>query len=110
MTADWNLVQVLGDKPVSELVDGDVDSAVEFDQSGDYLATGDRGGRVRIYEKLSGSAAVGALAPSGAAKGEDGTEYRLWLSIAFASLGIYFGQKYIPRYPSYTRYTSVHTF
>ncbi len=46
MTADWNLIQVLGDKPVSELVDGDVDSAVEFDQSGDYLATqaGDRGG------------------------------------------------------------------
>jgi serine/threonine-protein phosphatase 2A regulatory subunit B len=78
MTADWNLVQVLGDKPVSELVDGDVVSAVEFDQSGDYLATGDRGGRVRIYEKLSGSAAAGALAPSGAAKGEDGTEYRLW--------------------------------
>ena len=78
MTADWNLVQVLGDKPVSELVDGDVVSAVEFDQSGDYLATGDRGGRVRIYEKLSGSAAEGALAPAGAAKGEDGTEYRLW--------------------------------
>jgi serine/threonine-protein phosphatase 2A regulatory subunit B len=78
MTADWQLVQVLGDKPVSELVDGDVVSAVEFDQSGDYLATGDRGGRVRIYEKLSGSADGGAPAQAAAAKGEDGTEYRLW--------------------------------
>jgi serine/threonine-protein phosphatase 2A regulatory subunit B len=79
MTADWQLVQVLGDKPVSELVDGDVVSAVEFDQSGDYLATGDRGGRVRIYEKGQASgAAASSNAAAGAKKGEEASEYRLW--------------------------------
>lgn len=29
----------------------DIVSAVEFDESGDYIATGDRGGRVVIFEK-----------------------------------------------------------
>ena len=69
-------MQVLGDKPVSELVDGDVVSAVEFDQSGDYLATGDRGGRCRIYEKCK--AATGGEPAEGAKKVEEGSEYRLW--------------------------------
>lgn len=40
-----------GDKPIGALVDGDVVSAVEFDEQGEYLATGDRGGRVRIYQR-----------------------------------------------------------
>ena len=29
---------------------GDVISAIEFDKSGDYLAVGDRGGRIVIFE------------------------------------------------------------
>lgn len=32
----------------------DVISAIEFDKSGDYLAVGDRGGRVVIFEKKAG--------------------------------------------------------
>eukprot|EP00281_Chroomonas_sp_CCMP1168_P020319 CAMPEP_0206227794 /NCGR_PEP_ID=MMETSP0047_2-20121206/8818_1 /ASSEMBLY_ACC=CAM_ASM_000192 /TAXON_ID=195065 /ORGANISM="Chroomonas mesostigmatica_cf, Strain CCMP1168" /LENGTH=463 /DNA_ID=CAMNT_0053650979 /DNA_START=64 /DNA_END=1455 /DNA_ORIENTATION=+ len=51
---DWRLLQTLGDKPMSELVDGDVVSAIEFDHTGQYLATGDRGGRVRLYSKDEG--------------------------------------------------------
>lgn len=36
----------------------DIISAVEFDHSGDYLATGDRGGRVVLFERNDG---VGCL-------------------------------------------------
>eukprot|EP00960_Hanusia_phi_P053495 762125-Hanusia_phi.AAC.4 len=57
MTENWKLVQTIGDKPVGSLTDGDVVSAVEFDEKGQYLATGDRGGRVRIYEKADVSQA-----------------------------------------------------
>ncbi|EKX40353.1 hypothetical protein GUITHDRAFT_113590 [Guillardia theta CCMP2712] len=57
MTESWKLVQTIGDKPVGSLTDGDVVSAVEFDEKGQYLATGDRGGRVRIYEKTDVSQA-----------------------------------------------------
>ena len=31
----------------------DIISAVEFDQTGQHLATGDRGGRVVLFERLS---------------------------------------------------------
>lgn len=36
---------------MEEVSDVDIVSAVEFDESGDYIATGDRGGRVVIFEK-----------------------------------------------------------
>jgi len=48
--SEWQLKQTLGDLPSSELGDGAI-SAVEFDHSGRYLATGDRAGRVRLYSK-----------------------------------------------------------
>ena len=32
----------------------DVITAIEFEKSGDYLAVGDRGGRVVIFERKSG--------------------------------------------------------
>lgn len=37
----------------------DILSAVSFDQSGEYFATGDRGGRVVIFKKSGGKAKVG---------------------------------------------------
>ena len=43
---DWKFSQCFGDKAAAEvddLTDADILSAVEFDQSGDYLATGDKG-------------------------------------------------------------------
>lgn len=82
----WLLMQTLGDKPQGMLVDGDVVSAVEFDHKGNFLATGDRGGRVRIYEKCdveledappNARRTVGAGAAPAGATGP-GVEYRLW--------------------------------
>mmetsp|Transcript_38794 Transcript_38794/g.91624 ORF Transcript_38794/g.91624 Transcript_38794/m.91624 type:complete len:469 (+) Transcript_38794:203-1609(+) len=92
MADNWALLQTLGDKPVSELVDGDVVSAVEFDEKGDYLATGDRGGRIRIYEKQDGTASSPTSSPSssivrrtlsqvssgGPPSPPNGMEYKLW--------------------------------
>lgn len=88
---NWKLVQTIGDKPIGTLVDGDVVSAVEFDEKGGYLATGDRGGRVRIYERSEiGPTATGPSSPStrrtissagsAAAREEKGPafEYKLW--------------------------------
>ena len=92
LAENWKLAHTLGDKPLGTLVDGDVVSAVEFDEpSGQYLATGDRGGRVRIYERnnISGESA-GPSSPTtrrtlvsaggAAAREEKGPafEYKLW--------------------------------
>lgn len=49
--ASWAFRQVFGDRDsTEEPADEDLISAVEFDGTGDYLATGDRGGRVVIFE------------------------------------------------------------
>jgi len=49
---DWKFCQVFGDRsPVEEVSDVDIVSAVEFNESGEYIATGDRGGRVVIFER-----------------------------------------------------------
>ena len=46
------LVQCCGEKePDEEFSEADVLSAVRFDESGDFLATGDKGGRVVIFER-----------------------------------------------------------
>jgi len=51
-TPEWKFCQVFGDRsPVEEVSDVDIVSAVEFDETGEYIATGDRGGRVVIFEK-----------------------------------------------------------
>lgn len=48
---DWRFSQCFGETGVqSEQTDADILSAVEFDQTGRYLATGDRGGRVVVFE------------------------------------------------------------
>ncbi|PWA75007.1 protein phosphatase 2A regulatory subunit PR55 [Artemisia annua] len=48
---DWKFSQVFGERSPGEDVENiDVISAIEFDKSGDYLAVGDRGGRVVIFE------------------------------------------------------------
>eukprot|EP00042_Codosiga_hollandica_P047419 m.513611 g.513611 ORF g.513611 m.513611 type:complete len:432 (+) comp57445_c0_seq1:113-1408(+) len=48
----WSFSQVFGDKtPIAEVADPDIISAVEFNHDGEYLATGDRGGRVVLFER-----------------------------------------------------------
>ncbi|XP_020581915.1 serine/threonine protein phosphatase 2A 55 kDa regulatory subunit B beta isoform-like isoform X1 [Phalaenopsis equestris] len=62
---DWKFSQVFGERTAGEEVqevsiavsfgpavsDVDIISAIEFDKSGDHLATGDRGGRVVLFER-----------------------------------------------------------
>ncbi|KAI8983040.1 protein phosphatase PP2A regulatory subunit B [Pilobolus umbonatus] len=48
----WKFAQCFGDKGESDdITEADIISAVEFDQTGDYLATGDKGGRVVLFER-----------------------------------------------------------
>ena len=48
----WRFSQVFGERsPGDEVQDADIISAVEFDSSGEQLATGDRGGRVVLFQR-----------------------------------------------------------
>eukprot|EP00055_Hartaetosiga_balthica_P011998 m.56558 g.56558 ORF g.56558 m.56558 type:complete len:440 (+) comp7803_c1_seq1:127-1446(+) len=49
----WNFSQVFGDSVESteDIAEADIISAVKFNHSGEYLATGDRGGRVVLFER-----------------------------------------------------------
>ncbi|EEB05510.1 protein phosphatase regulatory subunit Pab1 [Schizosaccharomyces japonicus yFS275] len=48
----WKFAQCFGDKgDVEDITEADIISAVEFDHTGDYLATGDKGGRVVLFER-----------------------------------------------------------
>ncbi|XP_076903277.1 serine/threonine protein phosphatase 2A 55 kDa regulatory subunit B beta isoform-like [Bidens hawaiensis] len=51
----WQFSQVFGERSSDEEIENsDVISAIEFDKTGDYLAVGDRGGRIVIFEKETG--------------------------------------------------------
>ncbi|KAI3654470.1 hypothetical protein MP228_001189 [Amoeboaphelidium protococcarum] len=48
----WKFAQCFGDKgDVEDVTEPDIISAVEFDHTGNYLATGDKGGRVVLFER-----------------------------------------------------------
>eukprot|EP00128_Syssomonas_multiformis_P008809 Colp12_sorted_trinity150504_noHs@13558 len=48
----WRFSQAFGDKGSPEdITEADIISTVEFNHNGDYLATGDKGGRVVIFER-----------------------------------------------------------
>ncbi|EDK42742.1 protein phosphatase PP2A regulatory subunit B [Lodderomyces elongisporus NRRL YB-4239] len=54
MAADetWKFSQCFGDKgDIDNITEADIISTVEFDSTGDYLATGDKGGRVVLFER-----------------------------------------------------------
>ncbi|KAG7665489.1 CDC55 [[Candida] subhashii] len=54
MTADetWKFSQCFGDKgDIENITEADIISTVEFDHTGDFLATGDKGGRVVLFER-----------------------------------------------------------
>ncbi|PON76696.1 Protein phosphatase 2A regulatory subunit PR [Parasponia andersonii] len=51
---DWKFSQVFGERTAGEEVqEVDIISAIEFDRTGDHLATGDRGGRVVLFERTN---------------------------------------------------------
>ena len=48
----WKFSQCFGDKgDIENITEADIISTVEFDHSGDFLATGDKGGRVVLFER-----------------------------------------------------------
>ncbi|KAL6997143.1 hypothetical protein U1Q18_007267 [Sarracenia purpurea var. burkii] len=48
---EWKFSQVFGERnPGEEVQDVDIITAIEFEKTGDYLAVGDQGGRVVIFE------------------------------------------------------------
>ncbi|OVA07263.1 Protein phosphatase 2A [Macleaya cordata] len=52
---EWKFSQVFGERTAGEEVqEVDIISAIEFDKSGEHLATGDRGGRVVLFERTDG--------------------------------------------------------
>jgi len=80
---EWRFSQCFGETAAqAEQTEADILSAVEFDQTGRYLATGDRGGRIVIFEtdKLpSSSSSSAALDDSRRTEGKkrkSTTEYR----------------------------------
>jgi serine/threonine-protein phosphatase 2A regulatory subunit B len=80
---EWRFSQCFGETAAqAEQSDADILSAVEFDQTGRYLATGDRGGRIVVFETdktpaQPSSAASGDEAKRGEGKKRKGTtEYR----------------------------------
>ncbi|WZY98074.1 hypothetical protein YC2023_070403 [Brassica napus] len=58
---EWRFSQVFGERTAGEEVhEVDIISAIEFDKSGDHLATGDRGGRVVLFERTDTKDNVGS--------------------------------------------------
>lgn len=52
---EWKFSQVFGECSAGEEVqEVDIISAIEFDKSGEHLATGDRGGRLVLFERADG--------------------------------------------------------
>ncbi|XP_024015460.1 serine/threonine protein phosphatase 2A 55 kDa regulatory subunit B alpha isoform isoform X1 [Eutrema salsugineum] len=75
---DWRFSQVFGERSAGEEVQEagvssavDIISAIEFDKSGDHLATGDRGGRVVLFERTD------SKNTSGGRRDLEGTDYPL---------------------------------
>ncbi|CAN4086915.1 unnamed protein product [Withania somnifera] len=57
---DWKFSQVFGERTAGEEVqEVDIISAIEFDKTGNHLATGDRGGRVVLFERTDTKESIG---------------------------------------------------
>ncbi|XP_015071066.1 serine/threonine protein phosphatase 2A 55 kDa regulatory subunit B beta isoform isoform X1 [Solanum pennellii] len=58
---EWKFSQVFGERTAGEEVqEVDIISAIEFDKTGDHLATGDRGGRVVLFERTDTKENIGS--------------------------------------------------
>lgn len=76
---EWKFSQVFGERAdATELTDADVLSAVSFDDSGDYLATGDKGGRIVIFQRADVQQGTAAAAPAARASPKKKVEYRFF--------------------------------
>lgn len=75
---NWRFLQCFGERVEEEEVqEADIISALEFDSSGEYLATGDRGGRVVLFENQpSPPMIVGSNRRPRASRAETQVEFR----------------------------------
>jgi len=74
---DWKFQQAFGDKAhAEEITDADIISAIDFDETGNFVATGDKGGHIHIYERVYDKAAGAARRPA-LQKPQQQVEYRL---------------------------------
>jgi len=48
----WVYINGLGEREQSNVTESDVLTAISFDKTGNYIAVGDRGGRVIIFKYL----------------------------------------------------------
>lgn len=54
---EWQFLQCFGERtPGEDIQEADIISTVEFDHAGLHLATGDRGGRVVLFERVNANA------------------------------------------------------
>lgn len=49
---NWVYINGLGERDTTNVTESDILSAIAFDKSGDFLAVGDKGGRVIIFKYL----------------------------------------------------------
>ena len=70
---DWQFSQCFGDREPEHFVDADTLTAVQFSYDGNHLATGDRGGRVVVFQRQEASSAAEAEGPQG-----KGPQYRFF--------------------------------
>jgi serine/threonine-protein phosphatase 2A regulatory subunit B len=49
---NWVYINGLGERDTTNVTESDILTAITFDKSGEYLAVGDRGGRVIIFRYL----------------------------------------------------------
>ena len=56
----WVYTNGYGERDRSKVTDQDVLSCLAFDQTGDYISVGDKGGRIILFKKAQGSAKSGS--------------------------------------------------
>lgn len=75
---EWRFSQCFGEKDADEeFSEADVLSAVEFDETGQFLATGDKGGRIVVFER-SESKTSGRGSGRGGGRRRNTCEYRFF--------------------------------
>lgn len=80
-TPTWKFTQCFGDKgDVEDITEADIISTVEFDHTGNYLATGDKGGRVVLFER---NETVSVPEPPRALNLTSGTEEDMRIQISY---------------------------
>eukprot|EP00199_Chlamydomonas_sp_CCMP681_P000598 CAMPEP_0119107090 /NCGR_PEP_ID=MMETSP1180-20130426/7944_1 /TAXON_ID=3052 ORGANISM="Chlamydomonas cf sp, Strain CCMP681" /NCGR_SAMPLE_ID=MMETSP1180 /ASSEMBLY_ACC=CAM_ASM_000741 /LENGTH=476 /DNA_ID=CAMNT_0007092523 /DNA_START=103 /DNA_END=1533 /DNA_ORIENTATION=- len=84
--SEWQFLQCFGERaPGEDIQEADIISAVEFDYDGLHLATGDRGGRVVLFERVNQQARAPGMDQRAAAPLPRGAVYEYRYMTEFQS-------------------------